>query len=292
MGKTMRYSKDEMESLHNFYVAKNKVKKQKKNKGENMVNIRGGKIEVVGAEEANKNNNNNKGEIMENQNLQEALKAGLEAMDKNELPTAELTDAEKAALEDSLKAYETAAIAAKEAVFAAIEKGEKMEDIIKTENNDRVVGDINLDRDFPDFTEEQKQKVKTFLETNKEAIENVRKFAEEEAAKLFNKVSEKTSATAESIEETYEDVKEEAKETYENTKEDVKETFEDVKDKVKEESTGEVNVSVTSYKMMKRLGLVAATTALAVGGFVAYKLLGGKTAAEEAVDAVVEAFRK
>lgn len=280
MGKTMRYSKDEMESLHNFYVAKNKVKKQKKNKGDNMVNIRGGKIEVVGAEEANKNNNNNKGEIMENQNLQEALKAGLEAMDKNELPTAELTDAEKAALEDSLKAYEEAAIEAKEAVFTAIEKGEKMESVIET-NSDRIVGDIDLDRDFPDFTEEQKQKVKVFLETNKDAIENVRKFAEEEAAKLFNKVSETTSETVESIKETYEDIKE-----------DVKETVEDVKDEVKEKSTGEVNVSVTSYKMTKRLGLVAATTALAVGGFVAYKLLGGKTAAEEAVDAVVEAFRK
>lgn len=280
MGKTMRYSKDEMESLHNFYVAKNKVKKQKKNKGDNMVNIRGGKIEVVGAEEANKNNNNNKGEIMENQNLQEALKAGLEAMDKNELPTAELTDAEKAALEDSLKAYEEAAIAAKEAVFTAIEKGEKMESVIET-NSDRIVGDIDLDRDFPDFTEEQKQKVKVFLETNKDAIENVRKFAEEEAAKLFNKVSETTSETVENVEDTFEDIKE-----------DVKETVEDVKDEVKEESTGEVNVSVTSYKMMKRLGLVAATTALAVGGFVAYKLLGGKTAAEEAVDAVVEAFRK
>jgi hypothetical protein len=295
MGKTMRYSKDEMESLHNFYVAKNKVKKQKKNKGDKMVNIRGDKIEVVGAEEANKINNINKGEIMENQNLQEALKAGLEAMDNDTMVQAELTDAEKAQLEESLKAYESAAIAAKEAVFTAIEKGEKMEDIIKTENNDRVVGDIDLDRDFPDFTEEQKQKVKTFLETNKDAIENVRKFAEEEAAKLFNKVSEKTSATAESIEETYEDVKEEAKETYENVKEtfeDAGETFEDAKEKVENNATGEVNVSVTSYKMMKRLGLVAATTALAVGGFVAYKLLGGKTAAEEAVDAVVEAFRK
>ena len=298
MGRTMRFDREEMESLHNFYVAKNKVKKNKRNKGEQMVNIRGDKIEVVGAEEANKNNINNKGENMENQNLQEALKAGLEAMDNGTMAQAELTDAEKAQLEESLKAYESAAIAAKEAVFIAIEKGEKMESVIET-NADRIVGDIDLDRDFPDFTEEQKQKVKAFLETNKDAIENVRKFAEEEAAKLFNKVSETTSETVENIEDTFEDAKEGAKETYENVKEtfedvkeDAKEAFNDTKEEVKDETDGEVNVSITSSKMLKRLGLVAATTALAVGGFVAYRLLGGKTAAEEAVDAVVEAFRK
>ena len=46
MGKTMRFDKDQMESLHKYYVAKNKAKKNRKNKGDNMVNIKGDKIEV------------------------------------------------------------------------------------------------------------------------------------------------------------------------------------------------------------------------------------------------------
>ena len=119
-----------------------------------------------------------------NENIEAGLKAGLEAMDRGETSTRELTDAEKAQLEESLKAYEAAAIAAKDAVFAAIEKGEKME---------------NFDQDFAHLTDEQKETAKKFLSENADAIENVRKYAEEKAKEFFSSASEAAEEVAEDI---------------------------------------------------------------------------------------------
>lgn len=246
MGKTMRYSKDEMESLHNFYVAKNKAKKNKRNKGEQMVNIKGDKIEVYEEKE-----NNNKGEEMKNVNLEESLKAGLEAMDKGEVAPRELTDAEKAQLEESLKAYEAAAIAAKEAVFAAIEKGEKMESSIME----------NFEQDFAHLTDEQKETAKKFLSENADAIESVREYAEERAKEFFSSAKETTEEVAEDIASATEEAAEEAADN-------------------------------GGSKWLRRLGYVAATAVVAVGGYALYKRFDGESVAEEAVAELIESFRK
>ena len=220
MGKTMRFDKDQMESLHKYYVAKNKAKKNRKNKGDNMVNIKGDKIEVYEEKE-------NKGGNMENVNLEASLKAGLEAMDKGEMPARELTDAEKAQLEESLKAYEAAAIAAKDAVFAAIENSNKENEMEKTTGYDMN----SFDRDFAHLTDEQKVVAKKFIEEHADDMEVVRKYAEETA-----------------------------------------------------DNGGS--------KWLRRLGYVAATAVVAVGGYALYKKFAGESVAEEAVAELIESFRK
>ena len=280
MGKTMRYSKDEMESLHNFYVAKNKVKKNKRNKGEQMVNIKGDKIEVYEEKE-----NNNKGEEMKNvnENIEASLKAGLEAMDKGEMPARELTEAEKAQLEESLKAYEAAAIAAKDAVFAAIEKGEKMEsDIID-----------NFEQDFAHLTDEQKEVAKDFLSKNVDAIENVRKYAEERAKEFFSSASEVAEEVVEEVssaaEETV-DFVEDAAEAASDFAENIDEKIEDVKEETK--SAVEETADNGGSKWLRRLGYVAATAVVAVGGYALFKKFSGESVAEEAVAELIESFRK
>ena len=185
MGRTMRFNKEEMESLHNFYVAKNKVKKNRKNKGDNMVNIKGDKIEVYEDKE------NAKGENMENVNLEQSLKAGLEAMDKGEAASRELTDEEKKGLEESLKAYEAAAIAAKEAVFAAIDNKEnEME---------------NFNQDFAHLTDEQKEVAEDIASATEEVAEEAADFVEDAA-----------SAASDFAQEAKEDVKAALEETADN----------------------------------------------------------------------------
>ena len=277
MGKTMRFDKDQMESLHKYYVAKNKAKKNRKNKGDNMVNIKGDKIEVYEEKE-------NKGENMENvnENIEAGLKAGLEAMDRGETSTRELTDAEKAQLEESLKAYEAAAIAAKEAVFAAIEKGEKME---------------NFDQDFAHLTDEQKETAKTFLSENADAIENVRKYAEERAKEFFSSASKATeevvedvSSAAEEVVEATADFIEDAADTSSDFAEEIGKKAEEVKEDVK--AAVEETADNGGSKWLRRLGYVAATAVVAVGGYALYKRFGGESVAEEAVAELIESFRK
>ena len=284
MGKTMRYSKDEMESLHNFYVAKNKVKKNKRNKGEQMVNIKGDKIEVYEEKE-----NNNKGEEMKNvnENIEASLKAGLEAMDRGEVAPRELTDAEKAQLEESLKAYEAAAIAAKDAVFAAIEKGEKMESSIMD----------NFEQDFAHLTDEQKVVAEKFLRDNADAIENTRKYAEERAKEFFSSVSEVTeevvedvSSAAEEVVEATADFIEDAADTSSDFAEEIGKKAEEVKEDVK--AAVEETADNGGSKWLRRLGYVAATAVVAVGGYALYKRFGGESVAEEAVAELIESFRK
>lgn len=270
MGKTMRFDKDQMESLHKYYVAKNKAKKNRKNKGDNMVNIKGDKIEVYEEKE-------NKGEEMKNvnENIEAGLKAGLEAMDRGETSTRELTDAEKAQLEESLKAYEAAAIAAKDAVFAAIEKGEKME---------------NFDQDFAHLTDEQKETAKKFLSENADAIENVRKYAEEKAKEFF-------SSASEAAEEVAEDIASATEETAEATADfvnDAASTVSDFAQEAKEDVKAAVEETVDNggSKWLRRLGYVAATAVVAVGGYALYKRFGSESVAEEAVAELIESFRK
>lgn len=283
MGKTMRYSKDEMESLHNFYVAKNKVKKNKRNKGEQMVNIKGDKIEVYEEKE-----NNNKGEEMKNvnENIEASLKAGLEAMDKGEVPARELTDAEKAQLEESLKAYEAAAITAKDAVFAAIEKGEKMEDVIGYDMS-------NFDQDFAHLTDEQKVVAKQFLQENAGAMEDVRKYAEERAKEFFSSASEVAEEVVEEVssaaEETV-DFVEDAAEAASDFAENIDEKIEDVKEETK--TAVEETADNGGSKWLRRLGYAAATAAVAVGGYALFKKFSGESVAEEAVAELIESFRK
>lgn len=259
MGKTMRFDRDQMESLHKYYVAKNKAKKNRKNKGDNMVNIKGDKIEVYEEKE-------NKGEEMKNvnENIEAGLKAGLEAMDRGETNDRELTDAEKAQLEESLKAYEAAAIAAKEAVFAAIEKGEKME---------------NFDQDFAHLTDEQKETAKKFLSENADAIENVRKYAEEKAKEFFSSTSEAAEEVAEATADFVNDAASTASDFAQEAKEDVKAAVEETVDN-------------GGSKWLRRLGYVAATAVVAVGGYALYKRFGGESVAEEAVAELIESFRK
>lgn len=270
MGKTMRFDKDQMESLHKYYVAKNKAKKNRKNKGDNMVNIKGDKIEVYEEKE-------NKGENMENvnENIEAGLKAGLEAMDRGETNDRELTDAEKAQLEESLKAYEAAAIAAKEAVFAAIEKGEKME---------------NFDKDFAHLTDEQKEVAKDFLSKNADAIENVRKYAEERAKEFFSSASEVTEEVVEEVSSAAEEAAEATADFVNDAAEAASDFAQEVKDDVKDavEETADNGGS----KWLRRLGYVAATAVVAVGGYALYKRFGGESVAEEAVAELIESFRK
>lgn len=282
MGKTMRYSKDEMESLHNFYVAKNKVKKNKRNKGEQMVNIKGDKIEVYEEKE-------NKGEEMKNvnENIEASLKAGLEAMDRGETSTRELTDAEKAQLEESLKAYEAATIAAKDAVFAAIEKGEKMESSIMD----------NFEQDFAHLTDEQKVVAEKFLRDNADAIENTRKYAEERAKEFFSSASEVTEEVVEEVSSAAEEAADAAADFVEDAAETVSDFAENIDEKiegVKEEVKGAVEETADNggSKWLRRLGYVAATAVVAVGGYTLYKRFGGESVAEEAVAELIESFRK
>ena len=270
MGKTTRFDRDQMESLHKYYVAKNKAKKNRKNKGDNMVNIKGDKIEVYEEKE-------NKGEEMKNvnENIEASLKAGLEAMDKGEMPARELTDVEKAQLEESLKAYEAAAIAAKEAVFAAIEKGEKME---------------NFDHDFAHLTDEQKEVAKDFLSKNVDAIENVRKYAEEKAKEFFSSVSE----AAEEVAEDIASATEEAAEATADFVNDAASTASDFAQEAKEDVKAAVEETADNggSKWLRSLGYVAATAVVAVGGYALYKRFGGESVAEEAVAELIESFRK
>lgn len=277
MGKTMRYSKDEMESLHNFYVAKIKAKKNKRNKGEQMVNIKGDKIEVYEEKE-----NNNKGEEMKNvnENIEANLKAGLEAMDRGEVAPRELTDTEKAQLEESLKAYEAAAIAAKDAVFAAIEKGEKMESSIMD----------NFEQDFAHLTDEQKEVAKDFLSKNADAIENVREYAEERAKEFFSSAKEITEEVAEDIASATEEATEEAADFVEDAAEAASDFAQEVKEDVK--AAVEETADNGGSKWLRRLGYVAATAVVAVGGYALYKRFGGESVAEEAVAELIESFRK
>ena len=283
MGKTMRYSKDEMESLHNFYVAKNKVKKNKRNKGEQMVNIKGDKIEVYEEKE-----NNNKGEEMKNvnENIEASLKAGLEAMDRGEVSPRELTDAEKAQLEESLKAYEAAAIAAKDAVFAAIDNNKENE-------MDNIIAGYdmkNFDQDFAHLTDEQKEVAKRFLRENAGAIEDVRKYAEEKAKEFFSSASEVTEEVVEEVSSAAEEAADAAADFIE----DAAEAATDFAEEVKEETKAAVEETADNggSKWLRRLGYVAATAVVAVGGYALYKRFGGESVAEEAVAELIESFRK
>nr|DAR73839.1 MAG TPA: hypothetical protein [Caudoviricetes sp.] len=242
-----------------------------------MVNIKGDKIEVYEEKE-------NKGEEMKNvnENIETGLKAGLEAMDKGEMPARELTDVEKAQLEESLKAYEAAAIAAKEAVFAAIEKGEKME---------------NFDHDFAHLTDEQKEVAKDFLSKNVDAIENVRQYAEEKAKEFFSSASEATeevvedvSSAAEEVVEATVDFIEGAADTSSDFAEEIGKKAEEVKEDVK--AAVEETADNGGSKWLRRLGYVAATAVVAVGGYALYKRFGGESVAEEAVAELIESFRK
>ena len=252
-----------------------------------MVNIKGDKIEVYEEKE-----NNNKGEEMKNvnENIEASLKAGLEAMDRGEVAPRELTDAEKAQLEESLKAYEAAAIAAKDAVFAAIEKGEKMEDVIGYDMN-------NFDQDFAHLTDEQKVVAKQFLRENAGAMEDVRKYAEERAKEFFSsaketaeEVIEDVSSAAEETVEAVSDFVEDAAETASDFAENIDEKIEDVKDEVK--GAVEETADNGGSKWLRRLGYVAATAVVAVGGYALYKRFGGESVAEEAVAELIESFRK
>lgn len=280
MGKTMRFDKDQMESLHKYYVAKNKAKKNRKNKGDNMVNIKGDKIEVYEEKE-------NKGENMENvnENIEAGLKAGLEAMDRGETNDRELTDAEKAQLEESLKAYEAATIAAKDAVFAAIENSNKENEM------------ENFDKDFAHLTDEQKEVAKDFLSKNADAIENVRKYAEEKAKEFFSSASEATeevvedvSSAAEEVVEATADFIEGAADTSSDFAEEIGKKAEEVKEDVK--AAVEETADNGGSKWLRRLGYVAATAVVAVGGYALYKRFGGESVAEEAVAELIESFRK
>lgn len=280
MGKTMRFDRDQMESLHKYYVAKNKAKKNRKNKGDNMVNIKGDKIEVYEEKE-------NKGENMENvnENIEASLKAGLEAMDRGEVAPRELTDTEKAQLEESLKAYEAAAIAAKEAVFAAVENSSKENEM------------ENFDKDFAHLTDEQKEVAKDFLSKNADAIENVRKYAEEKAKEFFSSASEATeevvedvSSAAEEVVEATADFIEDAADTSSDFAEEIGKKAEEVKEDVK--AAVEETADNGGSKWLRRLGYVAATAVVAVGGYALYKRFGGESVAEEAVAELIESFRK
>lgn len=280
MGKTMRFDKDQMESLHKYYVAKNKAKKNRKNKGDNMVNIKGDKIEVYEEKE-------NKGENMENvnENIEAGLKAGLEAMDRGETNDRELTDAEKAQLEESLKAYEAATIAAKDAVFAAIENSNKENEM------------ENFDKDFAHLTDEQKEVAKDFLSKNADAIENVRKYAEEKAKEFFSSASEATEEVVEEISSTTEDAVdaaadfiEDAADTSSDFAEEIGKKAEEVKEDVK--AAIEETADNGGSKWLRRLGYVAATAVVAVGGYALYKKFAGESVAEEAVAELIESFRK
>lgn len=287
MGKTMRFDKDQMESLHKYYVAKNKAKKNRKNKGDNMVNIKGDKIEVYEEKE-------NKGEEMKNvnENIEAGLKAGLEAMDRGETSTRELTDAEKAQLEESLKAYEAAAIVAKDAVFAAIDnnKGEPMENIAGYDMS-------SFDQDFAHLTDEQKEVAKKFLSENADAIENVRKYAEEKAKEFFSsaketaeEVKEDISSAAEDAVDVAADFIEDAADTSSDFAEEIGKKAEEVKEDVK--AAVEETADNGGSKWLHRLGYVAATAVVAVGGYALYKRFAGESVAEEAVAELIESFRK
>ena len=273
MGKTMRFDRDQMESLHKYYVAKNKTKKNRKNKGDNMVNIKGDKIEVYEEKE-------NKGENMENvnENIEAGLKAGLEAMDRGEVAPRELTDTEKAQLEESLKAYEAAAIAAKEAVFAAVENSSKENEM------------ENFDKDFAHLTDEQKEVAKDFLGKNADAIENVRKYAEERAKEFFSSASEVTEEVVEEVSSAAEEAADAATDFVNDAAEAASDFAQEVKDDVKDavEETADNGGS----KWLRRLGYVAATAVVAVGGCALYKRFGGESVAEEAVAELIESFRK
>lgn len=271
MGKTMRFDKDQMESLHKYYVAKNKAKKNRKNKGDNMVNIKGDKIEVYEEKE-------NKGENMENVNLEASLKAGLEAMDRGETSTRELTDDEKAQLEESLKAYEAAAIAAKEAVFAAVENSNKENEM------------ENFDQDFAHLTDEQKETAKKFLSENADAIENVRKYAEEKAREFFSSASEAAEEVAEDIASATEEAAEATADFVNDAASTASDFAQEAKEDVKAavEETADNNGST----WLRRLGYVAATAVVAVGGYALYKKFAGESVAEEAVAELIESFRK
>ena len=284
MGKTMRFDRDQMESLHKYYVAKNKAKKNKRNKGEQMVNIKGDKIEVYEEKE-----NNNKGEEMKNvnENIAASLKAGLEAMDRGEVSPRELTGAEKAQLEESLKAYEAAAIAAKDAVFAAIEKGEKIESSIME----------NFEQDFAHLTDEQKVVAEKFLRDNEDAIENTRKYAEERAKEFFSSASEAmeevvedVSSAAEEVVEATADFIEDAADTSSDFAEEIGKKAEEVKEDVK--ATVEETADNGGSKWLRRLGYVAATAVVAVGGYALYKRFGSESVAEEAVNELINTFNK
>lgn len=286
MGKTMRFDKDQMESLHKYYVAKNKAKKNRKNKGDNMVNIKGDKIEVYEEKE-------NKGENMENVNLEASLKAGLEAMDRGETNGRELTDAEKAQLEESLKAYEAAAIAAKEAVFAAVENNNKENEMEKTTGYDMN----SFDKDFAHLTDEQKVVAKKFIEEHADDMEVVRKYAEEKAKEFFSSASEAAEEVAEDISSATEDAVnaaadfiEDAADTSSDFAEEIGKKAEDVKEDVK--AAIEETANNGGSKWLRRLGYVAATAVVAVGGYALYKRFGGESVAEEAVAELIESFRK
>lgn len=272
MGRTMRFNKEEMESLHNFYVAKNKVKKNRKNKGDNMVNIKGDKIEVYEEKE-------NKGEEMKNvnENIEADLKAGLEAMDRGEVAPRELTDAEKAQLEESLKAYEAAAVAARDAVFAAIDnnKENEME---------------NFDQDFAHLTDEQKETAKKFLSENADAIENVREYAEERAKEFFSSAKETAEEVTEDIASATEEATEEAADFVKDAAEAASDFAQEAKEDVK--AAVEETADNGGSKWLRRLGYVAATAVVAVGGYALYKRFGGESVAEEAVAELIESFRK
>ena len=167
-------------------------------------------------------------------------------------------------MEESLKAYEAAAIAAKEAVFAAIEKGEKME---------------NFDQDFAHLTDEQKETAKKFLSENADAIENVRKYAEEKAKEFFSSTSEAAEEVAEATADFVNDAASTASDFAQEAKEDVKAAVEETVDN-------------GGSKWLRRLGYVAATAVVAVGGYALYKRFGGESVAEEAVAELIESFRK
>ena len=273
MGKTMRFDKDQMESLHKYYVAKNKAKKNRKNKGDNMVNIKGDKIEVYEEKE-------NKGEEMKNvnENIKAGLKAGLEAMDRGETNGRELTDAEKAQLEESLTTYEATAIAAKEAVFAAIENSNKENEM------------ENFDQDFAHLTDEQKEVAKDFLSKNADAIENVRKYAEERAKEFFSSASEVTEEVVEEVSSAAEEAADAATDFVNDAASAASDFAQEVKDDVKDavEETADNGGS----KWLRRLGYVAATAVVAVGGYALYKKFAGESVAEEAVAELIESFRK
>lgn len=251
-----------------------------------MVNIKGDKIEVYEEKE-----NNNKGEEMKNvnENIEASLKAGLEATDRGEVSPRELTDAEKAQLEESLKAYEAAAIAAKDAVFASIDNNKENE-------MDNIIAGYdmkNFDQDFAHLTDEQKEVAKRFLRENAGAIEDVRKYAEERAKEFFSstsEVAEEVSSAAEETVEAVSDFVEDAAETASDFAENIDEKIEDVKEEVK--GAVEETADNGGSTWLRRLGYVAATAVVAVGGYALYKKFAGESVAEEAVAELIESFRK
>ena len=148
----------------------------------------------------------------------------------------------------------------------------------------------NFDQDFAHLTDEQKETAKKFLSENADAIENVRKYAEEKAKEFFSSASEAAEEVAEDIASATEEAAEATADFVNDAASTASDFAQEVKDDVKDavEETADNGGS----KWLRRLGYVAATAVVAVGGYALYKKFAGESVAEEAVAELIESFRK